>query len=432
MSESAEAAAAQTIRGARAWWVLLALVAGLVAGMLAARMGDGFREPALKVASTVGGLWLDALKMTVIPLIVALLVTGIAKGAEAARAGRVAARSIAWFIALYVASAILGGLGMQALLGAFPLSEASASALRTGLAGLPAGSVPDTVPTLADFFTGIIPSNVVESAAKGDVLQLVVFALLFALAVSQIGPERRRPVIAFFDGVADALLVVIAWVLRIAPLGVFALAFAVGAGAGGRAFEALAHYIVLVSLLGVIVGLAGYLIAITAGRIGAGTFARGMIAPQSLAFSTESSLACLPAMLAAARNMGISQRVADVTLPMSVALLRATGPAMNIGVAIYAAHLLGMEIGTGAMIAGIAVATLASIGAVSLPGQISFFTSIAPIALAMGVPIGPLALLIAVETIPDMFRTVGNVTVDVAVAAAVDRTESRSESRAEA
>ena len=427
MSETAEAAAAQTIRGARAWWVLLALVAGLLAGMLAARMGDGFREPALKFASTVGGLWLDALKMTVIPLIVALLVTGIAKGAEAARAGRVAARSIAWFLALYVASAIFGGLGMQALLGAFPLSGASVSALRTGLAGLPAGSVPDSVPTLADFFTGIIPSNVVESAAKGDVLQLVVFALLFALAISRIGAERRRPVIAFFDGVADALLVVIAWVLRIAPLGVFALAFAVGAGAGGRAFEALAHYIVLVSSLGIVVGLAGYVIAIGVGRIGAANFAKAMIAPQSLAFSTESSLACLPAMLGAARNIGVSQRIADVTLPMSVALFRATGPAMNIGVAVYAAHLLGIDLNTTAMVAGIAVAALASIGAVSLPGQISFFTSIAPIALAMGVPIGPLALLIAVETIPDMFRTVGNVTMDVAVATAVDRAEGRRE-----
>ena len=427
MSETAEAAAAQTIRGARAWWVLLALVAGLLAGMLAARMGDGFREPALKFASTVGGLWLDALKMTVIPLIVALLVTGIAKGAEAARAGRVAARSIAWFLALYVASAIFGGLGMQALLGAFPLSGASVSALRTGLAGLPAGSVPDSVPTLADFFTVIIPSNVVESAAKGDVLQLVVFALLFALAISRIGAERRRPVIAFFDGVADALLVVIAWVLRIAPLGVFALAFAVGAGAGGRAFEALAHYIVLVSSLGIVVGLAGYVIAIGVGRIGAANFAKAMIAPQSLAFSTESSLACLPAMLGAARNIGVSQRIADVTLPMSVALFRATGPAMNIGVAVYAAHLLGIDLNTTAMVAGIAVAALASIGAVSLPGQISFFTSIAPIALAMGVPIGPLALLIAVETIPDMFRTVGNVTMDVAVATAVDRAEGRRE-----
>jgi Na+/H+-dicarboxylate symporter len=132
-------------------------------------------------------------------------------------------------------------------------------------------------------------------------------------------------------------------------------------------------------------------------------------------------------MLGAARNIGVSQRIADVTLPMSVALFRATGPAMNIGVAVYAAHLLGIDLNTTAMVAGIAVAALASIGAVSLPGQISFFTSIAPIALAMGVPIGPLALLIAVETIPDMFRTVGNVTMDVAVATAVDRAEGRRE-----
>lgn len=425
MSDSAEAAAARTVRGARAWWVLLALVAGLAAGMVAAGIGDGFREPALKLASTVGGLWLDALKMTVIPLIVALLVTGVAKGAEAARAGRLAARSIAWFIALYVASAVLGAVAMQGLLGAFPLSTASAEALRAGLAGLPADAVPDTVPTVADFFTGIIPSNVMASAANGEVLQLVVFALFFALAISRINVERRRTLIGFFDAVGDALLVIIAWVLMIAPLGVFALAFAVGAGAGGRAFEALAHYVLLVSAIGVVVGLAGYLIAIVVGRIGPATFAKGMIAPQALAFSTESSLACLPAMLASARNMGVSQRVADVTLPMSVALFRATGPAMNIGVAIYAAHLLGMELNMTAMIAGIAVATLASIGAVSLPGQISFFTSIAPIALAMGVPIAPLALLIAVETIPDMFRTVGNVTMDVAVASAVDRAEQR-------
>jgi Na+/H+-dicarboxylate symporter len=375
----------------------------------------------------VGGLWLDALKMTVIPLIVALLVTGIAKGAEAARAGRMAARSIAWFLALYVASSILGALGMQALLGAFPLSDASTSALRAGLAALPAGSIPDTVPTLADFFTGIIPSNVIAAAANGDVLQLVVFALLFALAISRVAAERRRPVIAFFDGAADALLIIIAWVLRIAPLGAFALAFAVGAGAGGRAFEALAHYILLVSAIGIVVGLAGYAIAILVGRIGAGAFTKAMIAPQSLAFSTESSLACLPAMLAAARNIGVSQRVADVTLPMAVALFRATGPAMNVAVAIYAAHLLGVHLNATAIIAGISVGALASIGSVSLPGQISFFTSIAPVALAMGVPIGPLALLIAVETIPDMFRTVGNVTLDVAVAAAVDRAEGRTE-----
>jgi Na+/H+-dicarboxylate symporter len=217
--------------------------------------------------------------------------------------------------------------------------------------------------------------------------------------------------------------VVIGWVLWIAPLGVFALAFAVGAGAGGAAFAGLAHYIVIVSALGILVTLAGYVIAVAAGRIPLGTFAKAMIGPQAVAISTQSSLASLPAMLGAARLVGITERVADVTLPLAVALFRATGPAMNIAVAIYVAHWLGVEITTPHLIAGTAVAAVVSYGAVSLPGQVSFFTSIAPIAMALGVPVGPLALLAAVEMIPDIFRTVGNVTLDVAVAGAVDRGE---------
>jgi Na+/H+-dicarboxylate symporter len=146
-----------------------------------------------------------------------------------------------------------------------------------------------------------------------------------------------------------------------------------------------------------------------------------MIGPQAVAISTQSSLASLPAMLAATKLIGVRETVADLTLPMAVALFRATGPAMNLAVAIYVAHWMGIEVGMPAMIAGTAVAAVASYGAVSLPGQISFFTSIAPIAIAMGVPVAPLAILIAVETIPDIFRTLGNVTMDVAVTGAVNR-----------
>jgi Na+/H+-dicarboxylate symporter len=146
-----------------------------------------------------------------------------------------------------------------------------------------------------------------------------------------------------------------------------------------------------------------------------------MIAPQAVAVSTQSSLASLPAMLAAVRLMGVRQRVADVTLPLAVALFRATGPAMNIGVAIYIAHWLGTDIGPANLVAATAVAAVVSYGAVSLPGQVSFFTSIAPIAMALGVPVAPLALLVAVEMIPDIMRTVGNVTLDAAVTTAVDR-----------
>jgi Na+/H+-dicarboxylate symporter len=117
----------------------------------------------------------------------------------------------------------------------------------------------------------------------------------------------------------------------------------------------------------------------------------------------------------------VSEPVADVTLPIAVALFRATGPAMNVAVAFYVAHWLGLEPSLGQMIAATAVGAVMSYGAVSLPGEVSYISSIAPIALALGVPIAPLGLLVAVEMIPDIFRTIGNVNMDVALAAVVDR-----------
>jgi Na+/H+-dicarboxylate symporter len=202
---------------------------------------------------------------------------------------------------------------------------------------------------------------------------------------------------------------------------VFALAFTVGAAAGGSAFAGLGHYVVLISVIGILVTLVGYPLAVLGGRIAPGAFARGMIAPQAVAISTRSSLASLPAMLTAARAMGVREQVVDVTLPISVALFRATGPAMNVAVAFYVAHWLGIEPSLGQMIAATAVGAVMSYGAVSLPGEVSYISSIAPIAMALGVPIAPLGLLVAVEMIPDIFRTVGNVTLDVAVTAVVDR-----------
>ena len=427
MTEQGSAAAAEPARLSGTWPVLLALVAGLAVGIGTASLGDGVREPALKAANMVGGLWLNALKMTVIPLIVALLVTGIAKGAEAARGGRIAGRSVLWFVVVCTGSAIFGTIMMMALTDFFPLPQQAAEALRVGLAGIDPSAASAPVPGIADFFSGIVPANVVSSAANGDVLPLVVFALLFALAVATLGKARRDTLVGFFEAVGDALLVIIGWVLRIAPIGVFALAFTLGASAGAAAFGAVLHYIVLVSILGLLVTLVGYPIAIFGGGIRAGQFTKLMIEPQTVAVSTRSSLASLPAMLTTVRLFGIRERVADITLPMAVALFRATGPAMNVGVALYVAHWLGVEPSLTQIIAATAVASVISYGAVSLPGEVTFISSIAPIAMALGVPIAPLALLVAVEMIPDIIRTLGNVTLDVSVTTAVNRSSSDSD-----
>ena len=227
--------------------------------------------------------------------------------------------------------------------------------------------------------------------------------------------------VTFFAALASAMLVVIGWVLALAPFGVFALSLAVAARSGTSVIGALAHYILIVVLTGSVVLIAGYGVATLGARKRLGAFARAMLPVQAFALSTQSSLASLPVMLGACRDLEVKETTSEFVMPLAVALFRATSPAMNLAVAIYVAHLYGVQIPPLMMAAGWLVAILVSLSSVSLPGSISFVASVGPIAIAMGVPVEPLALLVAVEVLPDLMRTLGNVTLDVAVTAAVDR-----------
>ena len=427
MSETA--AAKGRDRSLRAYWALGALIAGLLLGTLLGGGKTGPQAWLLATAEFVGTLWLNALKMTVIPLVVALLIVGIAKGAEAAQGGRIAARTVGWAVAICTVSAIVGALGIELLTSFLPLDRGVAASLQSALSGVE-NKANGPLPGVLEFFKTIIPGNVVAAASNGDILPLVVFSLLFALALGRIADRQRRTLVGFFEAVGDALLVIIGWVLALAPAGVLALAISVGATAGSSAFAGLGHYILLISLIGIGVTLCSYPLAVIAGRMKLGAFARALIAPQAVAISTRSSLASLPAMLDSVRTLGVREKVADVSLPIAVALFRATGPAMNVAVAFYVADWLGLQPTTGQMIAATAVGAVMSYGAVSLPGEVSFISSIAPIAMALGVPVAPLALLVAVEMIPDIFRTVGNVSMDVTLATIVDHStgENASES----
>jgi Na+/H+-dicarboxylate symporter len=217
------------------------------------------------------------------------------------------------------------------------------------------------------------------------------------------------------------MIVIVNWLLWLGPIGVFALAYVVGVRAGGGAFGALLHYIAIVSSVGIVIWALAYPLALFGARIGLGRFAKAVAPAQAVAFSTQSSLATLPAMLRSTERLDVPVSASGVTLPLAVALFRATGPGMNLAVILYIAHWYGMSLSPAQIAIGVVVAAITTFSAISLPGQVSFVTNTAPIGLAMGVPLEPLALLIAIETIPDLFRTVGNVTMDVAVSATVAR-----------
>lgn len=396
--------------------ILASLVVGLILG--AALADAWFLESILAVAEPVGGLWLDALRMTIVPLVFSLLVVGIASAAGTAAAGGTAAKALAFFALFLVLSASFCAVALSAVLAAWPAPVEAVAGLREA-AGASKDKVPD-FPTMGAWLRAFIPTNPVEAAATAQMAPLVVFALLFGLAATRIRADLQVGLIAFFQAVMDAMLVMVQWVLWVAPVGVLALAFIVGAKAGFGAAGALGHYILLLSGVCISIALLAYLIALAA-RVPLFAFARAVAPAQVVAFSTQSSIASLPAMIAGAAQLGAPERVSGVVLPLAVSLFRITSPAANLGVAIYCAHVYGVDLTAALLIAGVGVAAVISLASVGLPGQITFFTTTGPICLIMGVPLELLPILLAVETIPDIFRTVGNVTADVAVTCLVDK-----------
>jgi proton glutamate symport protein len=394
--------------------VLAALIAGLLLG---AQIGDASAF-AKQAADIIGTLWLNALRMTVIPLVVALLIVGIVQTAAAAKAGRIAARGVGLMILLLWTSSAIAAIMIPSLTNAFPIPTDAAAALTKAL-----GLAPDqeAATPFSEILKKLIPTNPFKSAVETDVLPLIIFTMAFAFAVVRLPEAKRGSILALFDGVAEAMVMIVGWVLELAPIGVFALAYTLGVVAGTASFAGLLHYVIVLVATGAVIWLLSFVVAWVGGRQNPITFFKATIPAQAVAISTQSSLASMPAMLKGLDSLGVRTGTSEITLPIAVALFRATGPAMNFGVALYVAHWLGIELTTGQIMLGLAAGAITTMGAVSLPGSISFISSIAPICLAMGIPVEPLGLLVAIETFPDIMRTLGNVTMDMAVTATVDK-----------
>jgi Na+/H+-dicarboxylate symporter len=400
--------------------VVLGLIAGLAVGALLAAAGNASLLKIVPALEPLGTLWLNALRMTVIPLIVSMLIVGIASAAETAATGRVATRAIAIFLIALTGAAILSALLMPVFLAWWPVAPEAATALRA-TASASSIAIPE-MPPMREWIVNLIPVNPFRAAAEDAILQIVIFALLFGFGASRLAPDLRAPLLAFFRAVMETMLVIIQWVLWLAPIGVFALALQVGASGGVDAAGALVQYIVFMCALGVIVTILAYPAAAIFGRVPLRKFARAMGPAQAVAISTQSSLASLPAMLTGARTqLGLSERVTDVALPLAVSMFRITSPPFNLGIVMFTAHVSGVELGLTQIVIGVILSVLTSFSVVGLPSQFSLFNTTVPISLGMGVPMELLPLIVAVEVVPDIFRTVGNVTADVAVTTVVAR-----------
>lgn len=411
--------------------VLLALAAGLAVGALAAVHGGDGAPRIIEGVEALGGLWLNALRMTVVPLIFAVLVTGIAQVSDAAATGRLAMRAVVWFVILLFISAVTSVLLVNGVLGVWPVSEAAAAALRAGAQAPPPGVA--IAPDFAAWVKSLAPSNPIKAAAEDAILPVVVFAVFTGFALTRLPDQRGRTLLDVFQAIGDAMIIIVRWVLLAAPIGVFALGLGVGLRAGVGAAGILGQYVVVAALAGLVIAILAYLLAVTIGRVPLGRWARATSPVLATAFATQSSLACLPAMIERSRDdLGVPQRVANLVLPLAVAVFRMTSPAVNLAVCVFVAHVYGLHPSMLQYTGAVFVALAVSVGSVGLPGQVSFIVSVAPICIALGLPIELLPILLAVEVVPDIFRTLGNVTGDMAVTAILARDEPATEAATQA
>jgi proton glutamate symport protein len=402
--------------------VLIALVVGLALGAAAAAFAGPGVKHGIEIFESLGGLWLNSLRMTVVPLIFAVLVTGIAGVTDAAATGRLAVKTIVLIVGLLTFSAVFTVAFAEGFYALWPVAGPGATALRLG-----ASAAPDLVkqaPSLIDFIKGLAPQNAIKAASEDAILPLVVFASFFGFAVTRLPDARRRGILEFFDSIGDAMVTIVRWVLAAAPIGVFALGLGVGLRAGIGAAGEIGHYVAAISLTNITLTVMVYLAALVVGRAPLSAWARAVAPVQVAAFATQSSLACLPAMIERLRDdLGVPDRITGLVLPLAVALFRWTGPAANLGVALFVLRVYGVHPSAAQYVGAVFVAVATSLASVSLPGQVSFFASIAPICLTLGLPVDLLPILIAVEVIPDIFRTIGNVTGDMAITVILRRGE---------
>ena len=395
----------------RTFATLAGLIVGIAAGALTAVRGWSAAN-ALAAVNLIGTLWLDALRMTVLPLVVTLTATGTARAIAAAQGGAVIRRAALLGLGLLIASAVTALVLAPLLLAAWAPDPASLGALRT--AGTP---VLGHVAGPGDALIGLIAPNLAAAAAEGAIPPLAIFALLFGIAAARLPAERTRTVLDTLAQAAEIILVIVGWVLALAPIGVAALGFTLGARLGLGAGSALVSYVGTQIAVTAVLGVSMYALAILAGRVPAGLFARAALEPQTVAASTQSSLAALPAMLAAAGRLSThgSASAANAVLPLAVALFRLAAPASIVVVTLATAHITGTPLSatTLATIAGLAI--LGTLIIAGLPNQTTFFAAYAPPLLAAHLPVDLLPLFLAVDVICDIAYTVTNVTADLAV-----------------
>jgi Na+/H+-dicarboxylate symporter len=390
--------------GMKLWQqILIALVAGLAVGMI-------FGPPAAAL-KPIGTVFINLIKMLIVPLIFVSLVCGVTSMHDMHKMGRIALKTIVIYL-VTTAVAISIGLGLGILLqpgGGIDIAQAASMEAKTA-------------PTLVETLVGLFPSNPIAAMADGNVLQIIVFAILFGLAINLAG-EAGRKIREFFDGLAEVIYKLTAIVISFAPYGVFALMAWVAATYGLDLLLPLGTVIAAVYIGCVIHAIVVYGGAITLiAKLNPIRFFQGIAEAQAVAFTTTSSSGTLPVTMSCAeKNLGVSRGVSSFVLPLG-ATINMDGTALYQGVcALFVAQAFGISLGAGDYATIILTSTLASIGTAGVPGAGLIMLSL--VLTSVGLPLEGVAIIAGIDRILDMARTTLNVTGDGMTAVLVAKSE---------
>ena len=407
-------------------WSLVAMAAGLAFGV-AAHGSAAPLGPMPTLATAVGDLWISALQMVALPLALVLTLAATA-GATGDSAKALGARAIIVFVVALATAAFFAIVVMRIALPAVDVPAGAVASLST--IPLPADPAAIAPSTNQSWWLAIIPRNIFAAAARGDIFPLLLSAIVFGVAVAKLPEEQRASMTRVFSATSQAMMTVVRWLLAATPVGVFALTFIIALRTGTSWASALGAYLLLrigVTLLCVALL---YPISVVLGRTTARAFARAVFPAQVVAVSTRSSLAALPALVAGGgTHIGLAAAATDFVLPLSVSLFRIGTVMANPIKLLFLAHVYGIGLRVETVVLFVLTEVAFSLSAAGIPnsGAAGSGFRMLPVFMAAGIPAEGVVMLDAVETIPDVFETLANVTGQMSVATILTRRIARLE-----
>jgi Na+/H+-dicarboxylate symporter len=399
---------------------LAALPAGLAAGALLRGAGAPWASWIVEAFSMTGQLWVAALRMTVVPLMIALTLSTILGAPRDGSVGTLGARTVAVFVALLLGSGVLSIAATAPALRLVPIGAETSAAFRAQSPPVPAPEAPSRAEAAAGGIAALLPANPFAAAAAGDVLPILVFTVVFGLAAQRLPNETGDPLRRLSRAAADSMLVLVGAILLVLPLGVFALCVSFAYRTGLRLTGVLAAYAALASAALLAATILLYPVAAAFGRLSIGRFARAAAPAQAVAVGTRSSLAALPALVEGAqRHLDAPAAATGFVLPLSVSALKLDRTIEAPVKLLFLAQVYGVSLSAPQLAIFLGTLFILSFSTAGIP-SVGTVRSL-PAYLAAGIPLEGVVMLNAVAPLTDVFETLVNVTGDMAAAAIVTR-----------